>query len=556
MSSIAVVAHYDYISKFSDSFCVTVNTLLIECSLVIVVSTSPKCPVSPWATDRVMVISRPNIGYDFFSYKVGIDLAVNFQPQTLILTNSSYVVTHSTRFLGAIRMSIELSKINGLVGFTSSRQHYRHLQSYFFCLNSSVFKANFFQSWVDEIWPVDSKLALIQKYELSFTRIVEKNGFAATAIFQTTISECFFAWIKFVRARSREKRSHGLMALLKPCQFNPTLAQAVLVSKQIGIAKIECLTKNPDRINLLDLYSTVEPTQKSNIEKSLREIPREDPTTQKRALNSLQIRNFLDVNNNAEAAKIAVVLHIFYPELIAEMLVALRNIQEPFDLFVTTPKESIVRPILDSGLLLVNRMTICIVDNFGRDVAPFLSLVRSNRLSDYSAVLKIHTKQSKYSEKGGEWRGRLLSQLLPSPHKIAQILATLEQGVTIIGPKADYLSNNRFWGANRNRLSHIVELCGLNADHIQLGFFAGTMFWYNPRKLQQVFDKILKLNLVFETEAGQQDGTLAHALERAIPELARLVGLDIWSCTPYSDTLVESVKLHESQDARVPVLSH
>jgi rhamnosyltransferase len=68
------------------------------------------------------------------------------------------------------------------------------------------------------------------------------------------------------------------------------------------------------------------------------------------------------------------------------------------------------------------------------------------------------------------------------------------------------------------------------ADVIPLGFFAGSMFWFNPAALAPLH-AIPQGHLAFEPEAGQQDGTLAHAFERIFCNIARSTGYVTTSLT-------------------------
>lgn len=61
---------------------------------------------------------------------------------------------------------------------------------------------------------------------------------------------------------------------------------------------------------------------------------------------------------------------------------------------------------------------------------------------------------------------------------------------------------------------------------IDISFFAGTMFWFSPRALSGIHAANRNV-LEFESENGKQDGTLAHAWERAFCGIARAAGYTI-----------------------------
>src|SRR5690606_26787612 len=87
----------------------------------------------------------------------------------------------------------------------------------------------------------------------------------------------------------------------------------------------------------------------------------------------------------------------------------------------------------------------------------------------------------------------------------------------MIGPAGHYVSLAAYLGSNQARLCRLAERMGLEedipGDH---GFFAGTMFYARCSALEPLLGLAIGPN-EFEEEAGQMDGTLAHALERAFP---------------------------------------
>ena len=556
MKNAAVIAHFSADSIFTESFEITVDVLLQHCELILIVTTSPRIPVSKWDGLQVKVIHRPNVGYDFFSFKVGLLAIQKYRPEAVIVTNSSYFVSSKIRYSETIKQALLNTQSYDVVGLTLSTQNTRHIQSYFFAFSSKTLFSSWLNSWIEDIWPVDSKLELIFKYELRFLVFAEKNGASINILHKPGLLKNLAARLQNISARAREGLSHGFKSVVCLGAFNPTLAQAIDISKEHGIIKVECVQRNPDRINSEQLFSTCQLEELRAIESFQQNFGLKSSHTSSRKLCELKVNSLIELRPESECADTAVVLHLFYPELTSEFTLALRNIPTNFDLFITTPKESAIRTAIDSSFLIANRVTICLVDNFGRDVAPFFALLKTGKLDQYSAVLKLHSKQSKYSDRGSEWRNRLLTQLLASPNKVAEIINALKKGAAIVGPRADYLTNEQFWGANRDRLVSILNRCGFNGKQTKLGFFAGTMFWYSPKLIRPIVDRLIQLDIEFEAEKGQQDGTLAHALERGISELARQSGHLILTCNPFDRILLQPTDETASIESRIPVLKH
>jgi len=93
--------------------------------------------------------------------------------------------------------------------------------------------------------------------------------------------------------------------------------------------------------------------------------------------------------------KLAVIVHDFYPELRPEIDACLANLDEPYELFVT-----------DAGS-----------DNRGFDVWPFLRMLDTLDLEEFTHILKLHTKRdvkrpvgfNGMTVAGAMWRNWLLS---------------------------------------------------------------------------------------------------------------------------------------------------
>lgn len=214
--------------------------------------------------------------------------------------------------------------------------------------------------------------------------------------------------------------------------------------------------------------------------------------------------------------EIAVIVHIHYIDMISDIKNLLKNIVVPFDIHVTTASEGFCSQIFSEFADLARSVSIFCSENRGRDIGPFISVYRSGALDHYKAVLKIHSKKSAYSANGILWRDRLYGSVAGDSLTVLRSVELIKSGeVGIVGPHRYYLTNDRFWGANRDTVRRLLnEMTAFPPEaDLELGFFAGSMFWFAPKALMPL-KNTPEDTLDFEPENGQQDGTLAHAIER------------------------------------------
>lgn len=250
---------------------------------------------------------------------------------------------------------------------------------------------------------------------------------------------------------------------------------------------------------------------------------------------------------------IAVHAHIYYTDLASEIVRYLNNIHFSFSLYVTTDSESKaeeIREILRS-LEYASKIDIKITKNRGRDIGPML-LVLGQTLANYDVVLHIHTKRSPHIPALRGWRRYLMQSLLRSPGLITTILDYFERdkslGVLypqIYHPVIPYMRI----GGNEQRIRWLLKRLGRDEEDVNRidmkAFPAGFMFWFRGDAIMPLIR--LKLEQSdFEVEAGQDDSTLAHAIERMIPYVAAIDGY-------YSQSYLPASMLHNMHPGAVPL---
>jgi lipopolysaccharide biosynthesis protein len=129
----------------------------------------------------------------------------------------------------------------------------------------------------------------------------------------------------------------------------------------------------------------------------------------------------------------------------------------------------------------------------------------------------VHTKKSTHRVDGDVWRKELIGTLLNAA-SIKQALDMFKDnaGLGIIGPAGNVVPMDTYWGSNQLATLKLATRLGVDLEDIhRLTFVAGSMFFARVTTLLPLLGLELR-DEEFEVEAGQVDGTMAHAVERAI----------------------------------------
>ena len=538
----AVVAHFDPANAIDATMRTVLECLGHVCDRTILVTTSELADKDVPAAAEITTIQRPNIGYDFYSYRVGLDAVQRLGGcDRVFLVNSSFVVLDRERFIATLTEMLARSETTSMVGVTQSMQWETHLQSYLLLLDGDLLSAGWFKAWADGLEPRDSKLETILAGELGLARAAAARGVKTHAVLQLSKPEQNQAetgWTRWLEQQGGANPLPRAEIARQAKGFNPTHFAAEALAARCGLAKSELIRDNPHRLDLTWLERATAAGENDEIRRFVersRSHYRADGsglTVLEQASSAVPACRVITTGPLARrGVETAVLAHIFHREMLGEICDLVANIVEPFDLIVTTPHEGAIPDIIDHLAPLATCVAVALCENRGRDIGPFMAVHRKKLLEPYRSVLKLHSKKSTYSEQGDNWRQSLYNGLCGSSLTTQGTLALLRSGrVGIVGPNDYYLTHAHFWGANEARVNTLLEAAHAKDDATpaELGFFAGSMFWFNPAALSPLH-AIPDDLMTFEPEAGQQDGTLAHAFERIFCSVARSGGYGITS---------------------------
>jgi FMN phosphatase YigB (HAD superfamily) len=229
--------------------------------------------------------------------------------------------------------------------------------------------------------------------------------------------------------------------------------------------------------------------------------------------------------------KVGVMVHVFYPDLLEDIAQALSNMPVPFELMVSVVDDEAHRRASSvlSRVARVARLDIRVVENRGRDIAPFLVTFREE-IAALDIVCHLHTKKSLYTgSELGDWRTYLFQSLLGSPARVAWILGSMQAtprlGLVYPESHACVPLAGHTWLGNVHAGRVLGEQLGIEIDPgAYLDFPAGSMFWARVDAIRPLLDLGL-VTASFPPEQGQTDGALQHALERMFGQVALARGM-------------------------------
>ena len=217
-------------------------------------------------------------------------------------------------------------------------------------------------------------------------------------------------------------------------------------------------------------------------------------------------------------SQICLQIHIFYLDLLENIVTEINKIPYAFDCYVSTDNEEkaeYIRNYFKSHSNAVN-VIVELYDNKGRDVYPFIAQM-SKYVTKYKFICHIHTKKSKIDIFGDNWREYLFGSLFGNRENIENIIKNLEmnKGLGIVFPKPFHnLENAIHWGLNKDLAENVLQRLDIDIKLPvnNIVFPVGNMFWARVDAVLPLFTNTLSDN--FPNEKGQADGTTAHAIER------------------------------------------
>lgn len=232
----------------------------------------------------------------------------------------------------------------------------------------------------------------------------------------------------------------------------------------------------------------------------------------------MQEGNYLKQLDNPEKPLIALQIHAFFMDVMGEIVEILNSIPYPFDCYVSTDTEEKKKEIQEllTKKCAIHYLQVDVMDNRGRDVGPFLQQMEPV-ICNYKYIAHLHTKKSKHTDFGDDWRHFLFRNLFGGREIISAILEKFEQDeqLGLIIPEVYPIVRELMaWDNTRDDVQQLLEKMGLSSQLTDVPICpAGDFFWARTDAIRILFEQKFKQS-DFQKEAGQLNYTLAHVVER------------------------------------------
>ena len=498
---------------------------------IVVVSNGNLSKHSEVAVEKVcdQLLIRKNEGFDVGGYKAGIE-AIGFDELSkydeLILLNDtcygplfpfsemfSEMEGRNTDFWGASAHR-EMTPNP----FTGTGHLPRHLTANFIAIRNEMLKSRAFKRYWENLPEIKTYTDAVLLHESQFTKHFTDLGYSAEAyVDPDQYGSHYPAFINV------DETIINRFPLLKRRTFfhDPTflehnavdLPRALRILKETSDYDVNLIWRNVLRVSEL---------RNLNSNAALMSV--------------LPDKRIKDDDAAADYGKVAVCAHIYYTELLDELLALTENIPVPYDFIATTntpEKKAEIEAALAKRPGVKKAIVRVVEQNRGRDMSSLFISFRDLFIDDrYDLVCRLHTKKSPQvqSSRGNLFKRHMLDNLLNTRGYVQNVLDMFHDNPSVgvaIPPifHISYPTMGHSWFVNKPRAEETARLLNIDVkfdDTTPVAAY-GTMFWFRPRALRKMFEHKWKWE-EFNAEPDHIDGGLAHVLERLITYSAQDAG--------------------------------
>ena len=259
-----IFVHYDKDNLVDDYVYFYLEELQKNSSYLIFVSTVKLASetITKLALLCSKVLMRENVGYDFMSYKVGLESFDYQNYDEVVICNDSVYGPLSP--LKNLFKEMENNTCD-FWGITDNTDISYHLQSYFLVFRKRLLQSKAFKSFWEQVKVLNDKKEIIKQYEVGLTQNLNKDGFKSSIYsnFQPSSMQKVSVFTKKLTPTKTYKKIVALIIgqdkLKRIGKLNTThhFWKELLTSGKMPFIKIELLRDNPMEMDIKNFEDIV-----------------------------------------------------------------------------------------------------------------------------------------------------------------------------------------------------------------------------------------------------------------------------------------------------------
>lgn len=482
------------------------------------------------------LLVRENVGFDVWAYKE----ALEHYGWEKLAEFDEVVLMNYTIFGPLYPFSEMFEKMNQRdVDFWGITKHHKvdfdcfntckykyipeHVQSNFLVIRKSLITSLEYQTMWDNMPMIHSYAESVGFYEAIFTKEFEDKG---------------FRWEVFIDTSDLEEYTRYPLMMM---------ADELIANRRCPIIKVKSFSQNYyDFLGDTIGNSTVEVFNyiKNNLDYDTDFIWEHIIRTANMAdikrlmhLNYILPNDFVTVEPKTTPSQIALMMHLYYPDLVDCCFEYGKSMPAGSDLIVTVPNKKMEGEVRKKAeaLALFRKIKVIVVENRGRDVSALL-VGCAPYISDYKYVCFVHDKKTTQLKPycvGESFAYKCFENNLGSRAYVKNIITTFESNprLGLLTPPPPnhgsfYQIVGSEWASNYENTLALATKLDL---HVNIYWDKepiaplGTMFWFRVDAMKKLFDYAWKYD-DFPKEPNRHDGTILHAIERIYPFVAQDAG--------------------------------
>jgi len=516
------------------------NSLITEqFAVVLVIATDGIERVLPPELDAMEgILVRANHGWDFAAWAAGLAVFPDlWSARTLILANDSIYGPISGQAFKAVVRRVRSSEAS-VFALTDSYEFRHHVQSYFTALTKSGLTSPAVRQFWGEIRSLQDKQRIIETYEVSLLDHLRAHNVSCEVLFPTerdgvraalnnpTVTDWRylldrgFPFVKVQLIRDRPPQGD-------PTGWDSRITDPQLIRQiQDHLAAVGSMRPGDPAVRRPVPAPRQRFKRNFNLQTPYGATPACRPTDATDLALEVPFRYSLYNEATNAIARVAVIIHLFHPDMSELFRDKIKNIPVRADVFISTDtydKKKIIEETFKS--YHNGDVDIKVFPNRGRDIAAML-VGYGGIVQNYEVILHIHSKQSPHNQHLRSWRNFLLDNLLGSTdivQSILEVLSATDVGI-VFSQHLPAVRGMLNFGMDFDATQTLLKKVGICLSRdLVLEFPAGSFFWATRRALKPLLDMSFGWS-DFPSEPIAADGTLAHAIERSILYLCESTG--------------------------------